>query len=737
MYAIKEALIAKEHSDRELDCAIFYMDMRTYGKDFERCYMQARDREGVRFIHSRIHTIEQVEESGDLSVQYFDENKGLQSETFDMVVLSVGLEVDPSTMALAERLGIELNSGNFCQTSSLGPVSTSRPGIYVSGAFQGPKDIPTSVIDASAAAASAGEILHPARHSQTQVKDQVPQRDVLGDVPRIGVFVCKCGSNIAGVVDVPAVRDYAATLPYVEYATDNLYTCSQNTQEDITRIIKEKNLNRVLVASCTPKTHEPLFQETLINAGLNKYLFQMANIRNLCSWVHKDDPHAATDKAKDLVRMTAANLALSTPLQEQELDIDQRALVIGGGLAGMAAAVSLARQGHETHVVERTSVLGGQARRLYTTWRGEDIPALVQELIDQVEREPNIRLHLKSEIVGVQGYVGNFSTTVRTNNGQEENIAHGVTVVATGAREYRPKEYLYGEDPRVKTSLELDEILRNHPHELDSVQSTVFIQCVGSRETSRPYCSRVCCTHSISSAVELKKKHPSMDVYVLYRDIRTYGQREEIYNQARQAGVIFIRYDLDTKPQVSVDQDRMTLSVMDPVLQSRLQIKTDVCVLAAAIVPNEHEHLAQLYKLPVNEDGFFAERHVKLGPSEFAIDGIFLCGMAHYPKSIDESIAQGKAAASRAVTLLAREKIFSSGEIAEVNPVWCSGCGVCVAICPYAAPRLLEQGPYNGKANINASLCKGCGLCAASCRSGAIELHGGEMQQFYSMIEAI
>ena len=735
MYAIKEAIIAKEHAPGDLDCAIFYMDMRTYGKDFERCYTDARDRDGVRFIRSRVHTVKPLDETGDLELVFVDETGQTRTEVFDIVVLSVGLQVSAKTKALAEKLDIQLNADGFCQTTSFSPISTTREGIYVSGAFQGPKDIPTSVVDASAASSAAGEILSPARHSQTRVKEQIPERSVFGERPKIGVFVCKCGSNIAGVVDVPAVTDYAATLPHVDYAEYNLYTCSQNTQEDITQVIKEKGLNRVIVASCSPKTHDPLFKETLVNAGLNPYLFSMVNIRNLCSWVHKDSPELATQKAKDLVRMTVSAIAFSEPLEEQELGIDQRALVIGGGISGMSAALSLARQGHETHLLEKSPVLGGQARHLFKTWQDEDIQANLKAMIREVQNDPNIVVHLDSKITDVKGFVGNFETTIE-HGSEQEQITHGVAVVATGAKEHKPDEYLYGRDPRVKTGLELDQLLMENPESLKALKRAVFIQCVGSRQEGRNYCSRVCCTHSIKSALELKKLNPDMDVFILYRDIRTYGQREAIYSEARAAGVIFVRYSLAEKPEVTARDDGLVVKMKDPILGRLLDIETGLLTLAGAIVPEDNETLAGFYKLPLTEDGFFAEQHVKLGPSQFAIDGMFLCGMAHYPKSIDESIAQGKAAASRAITLLARETIFSSGEVAKVNPAFCSSCGTCVAICPYSAPFLVEEGPTAGKAQINASLCKGCGLCAASCRSGAIALNGTNMKQVYAMIEA-
>ena len=736
MYAIKEAVIAKEHATSDLDCAVFYMDMRTYGKDFERYYEHARDEEGVRFIRSRVHSITPVGDTGDLELSFVTDEGEIQSDVFNMVVLSVGMEISPQILELAKKLGVDVTENSFCKTSTFAPIATSREGIYVCGAFEGPKDIPTSVVDASAVASSAGEILNSGRFTETETKEKVPERNVLGERPSIGVFVCKCGSNIAGVVDVEGVRDYAANLPFVDFATDNLYTCSQNTQDEMAQIIREKNLNRVIVASCTPKTHEPLFQETLTNAGLNKYLFSMVNIRNQDSWVHRNSPELATEKAKDLVRMAVSNVAMQEPLEEPELGVNQNALVLGGGIAGMTSALSLARQGHLTHLVEREEVLGGQARYLYRTWKGEDIQSNLQDLIAQVEAEPNIQIHLKSRLTDVSGFVGNFSTTV--DKGSEAlSIDHGATVLATGAKELEPEEHLYGQDSRVKTSLELDRMFQTDDPALQKARSAVFIQCVGSREPERPYCSRICCTHSVQSALELKRRNPNMDVYVLYRDIRTYGEKEDIYTEARRAGVIFIRYSREEKPEVRSGDSRLLVRVTDPIVGQPLEIHTDLLTLAAAIVPCVDEELVDFFKVPLNDDGFFAERHAKMGPSEFATDGMFLCGLAHYPKSIDESISQGKAAASKAMTLLSQDVIHSSGEVAQVNPMYCSSCGVCVSICPFSAPSFVEEGRFAGKAQINPSLCKGCGLCAASCRSGAIALKGADNRQIYAMIEAI
>ena len=737
MYAIKEAVIAKEHAGEDLDCAIFFMDMRTHGKDFEKFYINAREKHGVRFIRSRVHTIAPLPDSDDLEVRYFTEGGNMKTEVFDLIVLSVGLETSPEVIKLAGRLGIELTEGNFSKTDAFTPVATSREGIFACGAFQGPKDIPQSVIDASAAASAAGEILSKARNTLTKFKEMVPEINVTGERPRIGVFVCNCGTNINGVVNVPEVREYAATLPYVEYAAENLYSCSQDTQDNMADIIKAEKLNRVVVAACTPKTHEPLFQETLINAGLNKYLFEMTNIRNHDSWVHKNNPDIATEKAKDLVRMAVAKVALMEPLEEAELEINQTVMVLGGGISGMAAAKTLSRQGYKTHIVERSSHLGGQALNLFRTTTGEDIQERVSKLVDEVKNDENIYVHLNTTVSKVEGFVGNFESILHSKGKEDIILNHGVAVLATGATELKPEEYNYGKDPRIVTNLELSKKFINSDSSLNDIASAVFIQCVGSREPDRPYCSRVCCNHSINSALKLKEINPDMTIFILYRDIRTYGESELFYKEARDAGIIFVRYSLDNKPEVVKDRDQIIVKVTDPILGRSVEIQADLVALASAVLPYKDGHLANFFKVPINDDGFFVEKHAKLGPSEFATDGVFLCGLAHYPKPIDESVAQGLAAASRAVTLLARKTIQTSGTVAMINPALCSSCGVCISICPYSAPSFIQEGAFADKAQINPVLCKGCGLCVASCRSGAIHLKGFDNNQIFAQIYAL
>ena len=734
MYAIKQALVAKDHSRNGLECSIFFMDMRTFGKDFERYYNRATE-EGIRFIRTRIPTVEEVPGTDDLELSYADDAGRIIDEQFDLVILSVGMEIPQETVRMAETVGIHLSPDSFVESRTFQPVACSRDGIFTAGAFHSPKDIPASVTDASAAAASAGALLSESRFTLSKVKElppEVPAADIRGTRPRVGVFVCSCGTNIAGVVDVPEVADYAKTLPFVEHVDQNLFSCSQDTQEAISSVIAEKNLNRVVVASCTPQTHEPLFQETVRGAGINKYLFEMANIRNQCSWVHADNPPAATRKAKDLVRMAVEKVARLEPLAETELEVTPAALVIGGGLAGMAAAANLAEQGYPVFLIERTDALGGNARRLHRTWKREDIRSHTEKLIEEVTGHERIEVMTATEINEVEGFVGNFTTTV-TTNAQQRALAHGVTIIATGATELKPTDYLYGQDPRVVTALELDEMFASDDPRLTEINTCVFIQCVGSRVPERPYCSRVCCTHSVTSALHLKERNPKLKVFVLHRDIRTYGMRENIYKEARDKGVVFVRYDHEKELRVEKGNTSVAITFTDTTLQRELHLNSDLLVLASAITREADDRLSQLFKVPVNEDGFFVEAHVKLRPVDFATDGVFFCGLAHSPQSIDESIAQAQAAASRAVTILSQKTITASGIVATVNPLLCSSCGVCVAICPYGAPSFNDK----GTAEINPVLCKGCGLCTASCRSGAIRLNGFDEGQIMAMIGGI
>ncbi|MEE8316412.1 MAG: FAD-dependent oxidoreductase [Syntrophobacteria bacterium] len=734
MYAIKEAIVAKEHLAEPLDAAIFFMDMRTYGKDFERYYDRAREEHGVRFIRSRIHAIDPAAD-GNLMIKFVAEDGERQEEEFDMVVLSVGLQPSNDGVELAERLGVELNHYRFAETTSFEPVKTSREGIYVCGVFRDCKDIPISVMEASAAAAAAATPLAESRFTLTTTKELPPERSVEGDEPRVGVFVCNCGINIGGVADVPAVAAYAKSLPQVVYVAENLFTCSQDTQEKIRETVKEHNINRVVVAACSPRTHEPLFQETIREVGLNAYLFEMANIRDQNTWVHQSSPEAATEKAKDLVRMAVARASLLEPLQPVTLGLTKTALVVGGGVAGMVAALTLADQGFPVHLVEMTDKLGGNALKLRVTWKGEDVSAYLNQLVNRVLEHKNIDIHLNIKVAGNSGFVGNFETIVEKVDepGQRSTIQHGVTIVATGGKGLEPTEYLYGEDERVLTQLELDGRLKDNGVAPKEVGTAVFIQCVGSREPDRPYCSKVCCTHSVESAIKLKELKPEMDVYILYRDMRTYGFREDLFKEAREKGVLFLRYTLDKKPQVNNGNGQLKVQVHDAILAREVLIPTDLLVLAAAILPNEAKEVAKNFKVSQNSDGFFMEAHAKLRPVDLGSDGLFLCGLAHYPKPIDEAITQAQAAAARAATVLAKDVITLEAVKAVVEPDLCAVCLTCVRTCPYEVPYIGEE----GAAVIDPAGCRGCGACVAECPGKAISLQHFTDRQLIAKCDAL
>jgi len=730
-YAIKEAMLAKEHSKADLDAAIFYIDIRTNGKDFERYYNRAENELGVRFIKAKVASAPPVPGSETHLISYIDEGGCSQAEEFDLIVLSVGLETTGVSAELAQKAGIALNKYGYAETCGFTPVSTTKPGIYVGGAFQAPKDIPSCVIDASAAAGMAESRLSEVRWSQTRSQVIPPEQDVRDQTPRIGVFVCCCGTNIAGVVDVPAVVEFAQKLPGVVYAEQNLFSCSQDTQDKIASIIKEKELNRAVVAACSPKTHEPLFQETLINAGLNKYLFEMANIRNHCSWVHKDAPELATQKAKDLVKMAVAKAQLLEPLEEPVIEVTHAALIIGGGVTGMETAKNLAEQGYQVYLLEKEDQLGGQALQLHQTWQGDNISNYIKQLISFVNAHKNIEIFFNAKIEKVEGFVGNFETAVESRNGHWV-LEHGVTVIACGAQELKSDLYLYGSDTRVVTGLELQKCLLEEGAELKPSQRVVFIQCVGSRIPERPYCSKLCCSQSIRSALTLKELNPKSEIFILYRDIRTYGFQEEIYHRARAAGIIFVRFNPDEEFVVNQDENnQLMVSFTDTVLRRRMQIRPELLVLASAIVPEAHNPLAQFYKISQNEDNFFMEAHAKLRPVDCATDGVFICGLAHAPKPIDESIAQAHAVAARAATILSQKSIKGDGIVSYIDPELCSGCLGCVNVCPYGAISFIEE---KKAVEVNPALCKGCGACAAACPSEVPVIRGFNNQQIYAQI---
>lgn len=736
-YAQKQVILTKEH-DAEAECTIFHNDIRSYNKDFERFYQRTENLPGVRFIRSYVSIGREIPESKNVTIRYTTP-EGVKEEEFDMVVLSVGLNPPKEYEKLAGQFGIELNPYGFSKISPGNPMESTRPGVFVSGAFRGPTDIPESVFSASGAGSQIGELLDHRRGKLTKDRIYPPEKDVAQEEPRIGVFVCHCGANIGRVVDIPSTVEYALSLPNVVYAQEQLFSCASNSANEITEMTKEKGLNRVVVAACSPRTLEPLFRDTLREAGINQYYLEMANIREHNSWVHTKEKEESTKKAKDLIRMSVARARYLEPLQEYDLPVNKTALVVGGGLAGMTTALSIANQGHEVYILEKEKDLGGMARRIGHTLEGLDVQEYLRDLIRKVYRHPSVHVYTDAIITETGGYVGNFLTKVRYDR-RDIEIKHGVTVLATGADLYRPAEYLYGEDERVMTHLELDERIAHKDETLLNSESLVMIQCVGCRNEDRNYCSRVCCSESIKNALSLKELNPGMDIYILFRDIRTYGYYENYYREAAGKEVRFIRYEPEDKPHVeAVEEDGrkvLRVTVTDPVLGKKLEIDADHLALAAAVIPSaDNDQVIQQFKVNANPDGFFKEAHVKLKPVDFVADGVYLCGMAHYPKFISETVSQAYGAAGRALTLLSHDTVVASGSVCVVNERKCMGCGACISSCTYGALDFVDT-RQGKKAGVNPVLCKGCGLCNSKCPTGAISLKHYTDEEIISQIDA-
>lgn len=736
-YTQKQVILTKHHYE-DAECTIFHNDIRSFGKDFERFFQRAEQLPGVEFIRSYASIEKEIPGSKNVVVRYATADDGVKSKEFDMVVLSVGLNPPKAYKEISEKFGIELNSHGFCKSDSSNPIKTSRPGVFVSGAFQGPTDIPESVFTASGASSQIGELLDYRRGNLAKERIYPEERNVANETPRIGVFVCHCGANISSVVNVPSTVEYALTLPNVVYAKEQIFSCATNSAQEITELVKEKGLNRVVIAACSPRTLEPLFRDTLREAGLNQYYLDMANIREHCSWVHAKQKDEATQKAFDIVRMSVARASRLEPLKEYGLRVNKAALVVGGGIAGMTCALSIANQGHEVHIVEKSKDLGGMARRLHTTLEGLDVQAYLDDLIRRVYQNPLIHVSHEATIKEVAGYLGNFMTTVETE-GRIKEIKHGASVIAIGADEYKPTEYLYRESDQVFTHLELGEEIAKGNEAVITAESLVMIQCVGCRNEDRNYCSRVCCSHAVKNALKLKEKNPQMRIYILFRDMRTYGFREDAYREASEQGVQFIRYEPEDEPQVEAvkegGKDVLRVTVPDSILGRRLELDADILSLAAAVIPAEStSEIARLFKVSLSPDEFFKEAHVKLKPVEFATDGVFLCGTAHYPKHIPETINQAYGAAGRVLTLLSKDTVVTSGSISKINKDTCVGCMACLTMCPYDA---ISYNRTKRICEVNGILCKGCGMCAATCPSHSAELRGFDSGQLLAQIEAV
>jgi len=759
MASTKQAMVAQEHT-AGLEATIFYMDIRAHGKDFDQYYERAKNQNGVRYVKSIPSRIVQMPGTMNPRVRFLDEGGKLSEEEFDLVVLSVGLEPSKSAVQCAKQLGIELNDYGFCATDRSAPLSTSRPGVFVGGAFQEPKDIPETVMQASGAASMAMELLASARNTRTVKKKYPEEHDVTDEPARIGVFVCHCGRNIGSVVDVENVVKAIESLPNVVHATHTMFTCSDTSLTNIREQIGKHRLNRIVVASCTPRTHEPLFRETMREAGLNPYLFEMANIRDQCSWVHSTSPQIATEKSVELVRMAIARAALLSSLEGSMLAVDQKGLVIGGGLSGMTAALALANQGFKVHLIERTERLGGHLHDIHFTLEETDVAGMTADLIRQVQDHKNIDVYLSTDVADIKGHIGEFHMTL-SQSGKKFEVTGGTVIVATGAERAETTKFLGGASSSVITQVELEKRICENKLSAGT-KNVVMIQCAGSRDDERAYCSRICCSMAVKNALAIKKKSPDTNVFVLYRDVRTYGFRELYYKQAREAGVVFIRYTPEQEPVVSsmgvppmniegihgqdararktpsgvtASASGLTVSLTSPDFPESLVIETDLVVLSTGIEADQanNKRVSDMLKVPLNADGFYVEAHMKLRPVDFATEGVFLCGLAHSPKFMDESIAQARATAARAATVLSKTHLDVSPQVSYVDQSKCISCMTCVHACPYGAPFCNND----GKGQIEAAKCMGCGICAAECPARAIQLNHFQTDQFRVMIRQL
>lgn len=727
MYAAKQSIIAKEH-DPEVSATVYYMELRAFGKDFDKYIDKAKNGSGVRYVRAMISEIIEDPETKNLLIHSVDEDGRLVNEEYDMVILSIGFEPRPDAAEFSGIFGIEADAYGFAKTSKLDPVATSRPGVYVAGIYQGPKDIPETVIQGSGSAAKAMEILGESRGTAIEEVILVDERDIAGEEPRVGVIVCHCGVNIAGTVDVKKVAEVAATQPGVTHAETIIYACAPDGQQKIRDLIKEKNLNRVVVASCTPRTHAPLFQDTIREVGLNRFLFELADIREQCSWCHMADKEKATKKAIEIVNMNVAKTRLLEPVTSNSVGVTHAALVIGGGIAGMTASLSLAEQGYGVHLVEREDHLGGLLGKVRHTVDGDDVQAFLAKTKARVEQEEKITVHLGVSVENTDGFVGNFETVLTDGT----RFPHGAILVASGGVEYVPTEYGYGQSGGIMTQREMESWLAaNTPKSSDRF---VMIQCVGSREEPANYCSRICCQDALKNSIVIKERNPEAQVAVLYRDLRAYGLKEDYYKRARDLGVLFFLYTPDRKPEVITEGQGLRVRFDGKVLGKEMEIEADYVVLSTGLRPQEDaQKLAQTYKLTRNVDGYFMEAHVKLRPVDFASEGLFLAGLAHAPKNLEETISQSLAAAGRAGVLLSHESLTVSGIIAKHNRDICMSCLACFRACPFGSPFIDED----GRVSHNEVKCAGCGICAGVCPAKAFQVNCFRDDQILAMIDSV
>jgi heterodisulfide reductase subunit A len=730
MYALKEAILIKEKSP-ETDVAIYYMDLRDFGKDYYRYHLKAQGL-GVKFIRCRVSTIRENPATKNLLLlARAEDGSDIRSE-FDLVILAAA-QCPSSRMAkLSEMLGVATNQWGFIQTRDWWQTRTSKEGIYVCGSAAAPADISDSVIQASAAACESAILLSPTER-ETVVRDTNPAVSAASnEETAIAIFICRCGEEISAVVDTAQVAEFAQGLPAVSHVEEVDFLCLPETLEKVKKAVADTGVNRVILAACAPYHYQRLFGKAMQEAGINRSLWQLVNFREQLAWVHRDNQSQATEKARRILAMTVDRLRSQEPLAITARPVDHQALVIGGGISGLVSALNLGEQGFEVHLVEKNAETGGHATDIRYTLGCEDSQAFIDGIREKVATHSRIHLYPESEIIETTGHAGDFHSKIRAADGTITETGHGAVIVATGAKDYEPTEYSYGQSDLIITQKDLQKRLAEDT--LDKPSTVVMIQCVGSRDEEHPYCSRVCCSMAIANALKIKEQSPETEVFILNRDIMTYAFREEYYSKAREAGILFIRYEPDNKPEVTVNGGILTVSIDDPVLPGILEIDANLLVLSTGIVAADNRKLAELLSIDLTEDGFFKEVDTKFRPVDTVIDGIFICGLANAPRNLDEEVAQAQAAAQRATNILARQQIESGRIVSMVDSRRCSGCGLCVDDCPFHARWMDED---NRIAVVDEALCQGCGACVAHCPNGAAKLRGFREKQMLSMLEAV